>query len=215
MIKTGSDEVGKERLLKAAGEVFAEVGYKAATIREITSRAGMNVAAVNYYLGDKESLYSAAVERACRDAFDGSVVSGPPDERLAEVVSRMLRGLGDSGIPSLQREVIARELAGPASAGGKILADAMRPLVEMVRGILREVAEERLEASEIDRVGVGILAQCLLFQCNRPLLSGLYPDFFQPASGSIPLARHISESAVGEIERLKALSPEKLSYVLL
>ena len=62
----------RERLMEAAGEVFAEVGYKAATVREITSRARMNVASVNYYFRDKEELYSAVLLHAQRCAIESS-----------------------------------------------------------------------------------------------------------------------------------------------
>ncbi|MDH4012180.1 MAG: TetR family transcriptional regulator, partial [Desulfobacterales bacterium] len=51
-------EDGKEtrnRLLNAACEVFAEKGYRNAKVAEICHRAGANVAAVNYYFGDKAS----------------------------------------------------------------------------------------------------------------------------------------------------------------
>jgi AcrR family transcriptional regulator len=47
----------RETLLGVAGEIFAERGYEAATIKEITDRAGVNVASVNYYFRDKLSLY--------------------------------------------------------------------------------------------------------------------------------------------------------------
>src|SRR5438128_991029 len=57
----------RTRLLEAAGEVFAEQGFKAATVRKILERAGMsNVAAINYYFGDKETLYAEAVQTAFR-----------------------------------------------------------------------------------------------------------------------------------------------------
>jgi len=51
-------EVTREKLIEAAGEVFAEVGFHNATVRDICARGGTNIAAVNYYLGEKLGLYS-------------------------------------------------------------------------------------------------------------------------------------------------------------
>ena len=58
-LKNSSEESSdtEKRLLEAAGEVFAEFGYRAATVRQICEKAGANIAAVNYYFGDKEKLY--------------------------------------------------------------------------------------------------------------------------------------------------------------
>ncbi len=59
----GSVAVTREKLVEAAAQVFAEVGFEAATVREICSRAGTNGAAVNYHFGDKLGLYTEVLKR--------------------------------------------------------------------------------------------------------------------------------------------------------
>lgn len=46
------------RIIAAAQSVFIEQGFDLATVREITLRADVNVAAVNYYFGSKDELIS-------------------------------------------------------------------------------------------------------------------------------------------------------------
>ena len=58
------DEATRTRLLHAAAAVFAEVGYNAATVRQICTRARVNVAAVNYHFGDKLGLYTEVLEHS-------------------------------------------------------------------------------------------------------------------------------------------------------
>jgi AcrR family transcriptional regulator len=53
----------KERLLDAAEEVFARAGYRAASLRAITARAAVNLAAVNYHFGSKRELVEAVFAR--------------------------------------------------------------------------------------------------------------------------------------------------------
>jgi len=46
-------DVTRATLIEAAGQVFAEFGFQRATMREICLRAGTDMAALNYYFGDK------------------------------------------------------------------------------------------------------------------------------------------------------------------
>jgi AcrR family transcriptional regulator len=51
----------EKRLLEATGAIFAEHGYRSATVRQICEKARANIAAVNYHFGDKEGLYRAVL----------------------------------------------------------------------------------------------------------------------------------------------------------
>ncbi|SDQ49425.1 transcriptional regulator, TetR family [Paraburkholderia fungorum] len=53
----------KSRILDAAETLFIECGYEAMSLRQITSRAEVNLAAVNYHFGSKESLIHSMLSR--------------------------------------------------------------------------------------------------------------------------------------------------------
>lgn len=60
-IKT--DNLTKKRLLAAAEQLFANKGFDAVSVRDLTAKANCNVAAVNYHFGSKEQLYREIFER--------------------------------------------------------------------------------------------------------------------------------------------------------
>lgn len=64
------DANAKDEILKQAKKVFAEVGYKEATIRQICKSAKTNVCLVSYYYGGKEGLYKAVFEQIGQDRMD-------------------------------------------------------------------------------------------------------------------------------------------------
>lgn len=86
----------KERILQAAQELFAEKGFPGTSMREITSRAEVNLAAINYHFGSKEGLLLALVKR-CLEPINR--------ERLA-ALDRANAKAEASGVPVPLREVI-------------------------------------------------------------------------------------------------------------
>lgn len=53
----------KTRILDAAEDIFIDLGFEAMSLRQITSRADVNLAAVNYHFGSKEALIHAMLAR--------------------------------------------------------------------------------------------------------------------------------------------------------
>ena len=52
----------KDRILDAAEALFMEHGFEATSLRQITTHAEVNLAAVSYHFGSKERLYRAALQ---------------------------------------------------------------------------------------------------------------------------------------------------------
>lgn len=53
----------KERLLTAAEDLFAQFGFAGTSLRQVTTRADVNIAAVNYHFGSKENLVNEVFRR--------------------------------------------------------------------------------------------------------------------------------------------------------
>ncbi|TXI74925.1 MAG: TetR/AcrR family transcriptional regulator [Dechloromonas sp.] len=53
----------RERILDAAERLFMAHGYEGTSMRQITGEAGVNLAAVNYHFGSKESLMQEVFRR--------------------------------------------------------------------------------------------------------------------------------------------------------
>lgn len=76
----------RRRILDTAIEVFAAVGYEAASTRALAERAGVNLPAIPYYFGSKEGLYRAAIEHIVREI----------EQRMAPVAERVEAALAAS-----------------------------------------------------------------------------------------------------------------------
>lgn len=53
----------KNKILDAAEQLFADKGFNGTSLREITSQAEVNLAAVNYHFGSKKELIKAVMSR--------------------------------------------------------------------------------------------------------------------------------------------------------
>ena len=57
----------KDRILGAAEELFAQYGFAGTSLRQVTTRADVNIAAVNYHFGSKENLVNEVFRRRMDD----------------------------------------------------------------------------------------------------------------------------------------------------
>src|SRR5438067_11029196 len=166
------DAETRERLLKAAAQLFADRGFKKVTIRDICRAAKANVASVNYHFGDKTGLYREVLQlaidtmRATTDAAREAGVGLPADERLRRYISvSMCRAMSSGTGPWISR-LIHREMTDPTPTFDAIVEQAFRPRVDDLATIVAELLECEPDDARVSQCVASIHAQWMLFGPN-------------------------------------------------
>lgn len=169
-----SGEDTRQRLLESAGEVFAEKGLQAATVREICGRAGANVAAVNYYFSDKERLYIEVVRHALGSGEDepppGWPPGTPPAVKLREFIRRMLARMLDVNRPAWHAQLMMREITEPTAACVELVKADIGPRAEMLQSIVDELVPPETPAADRHLIALSIVGQCHFFHVPNPIV---------------------------------------------
>jgi len=174
----------RERLLEAAGEVFALRGYRAATVREISQRANANVAAVNYHFRDKKGLYTTVLEQTLKSAVKkyppdlGLSGSATAEDQLRAFVRSFLLRLLDEGRPAWHGKLMVREITEPTAVLDLIVEGVIRPLHERLTLIVRKFLGSDADEGSVRLCVMSIIGQCLFYQHSRHVIMRLYPHGF-------------------------------------
>jgi TetR/AcrR family transcriptional regulator, regulator of cefoperazone and chloramphenicol sensitivity len=194
-----------KRLLEAAGEIFAEHGYRAATVRQICEKAAANIAAVNYYFGDKEGLYKAVL----RSVPDNHAKQYPPygaldeaagaEQKLRAYVQSLLQRVFDEGRPGWHVKIIARELIEPTPVFDMLLEEVARPVHEEIAGIVRKLLGPGPSDEAVRLCTLSVLSQCVYYHHARSVIRRLYPQQSYSAEDIARLADHITDFSLGAL----------------
>lgn len=205
-----ADPVARTRLLQAAGEVFAEQGFRSATIRDICARAGTNVAAVNYHFGDKESLYALVLENALQAAVErfppdlGVTPASTPEDRLrAFIRSFLLRMLG-GGVPEWLFRLMAHEMIEPTRALDPLVERVLRPLFTRLVGIVDELLGSGADPELVRLCARSVVGQCFFYRHAQEVIRRLQPGERIDAERIEALADHIAGFSLAGIRDRRA-----------
>ena len=200
-----TESATRERLLDAAGEVFAEQGFRRATVRDICARAGANVAAVNYHFGDKERLYSEVMRHGVTRALQKyppdmglpQDVSAPVERRLHAFVRSLLFRVLDEGPFSWHGRLMLWEMIEPTAALDDLLQHTIRPLYTRLVGLVTELLGPAATPERVRMGAATILGQCIFYRVGGALLSRIQPgsSAFEPARVEA-LAEHVTRVSV-------------------
>ena len=200
-------DLTRDKLIAAAGYVFAERGYRAATIREICRRAGANVAAVNYTFGDKMGLYTEVLRQSVRTSKTASLTaaldaSHSPEEMIRAVIRARLMSLSQEKRPDWHFRLVMHEFSHPTPAMGRVVDEGMRPIYERVRKAVGEIIGLPPE-HETTRLSVNsIVGQILFYTFSRPVLAHLQPELKLTPDVLDRISDHIADFSLAYLKKV-------------
>lgn len=195
----------RTRLLETAGEIFAEKGFRSATVRDICQAAGANIASVNYYFGDKQRLYIEAVKHAhgCRfnDPPPSWSADTPPEQKLHDFVTSMLTHLLDKTQPPWTIKLIMREMVDPSEACRELTEQRIRPMATVLFAIVKELLPPDAPLEKAQMTAFSVIGQCLFYRVQAFVARQLIgPEQFDALTIE-QLAEHVTNFTLGAVGR--------------
>jgi AcrR family transcriptional regulator len=192
----------RRRLLQAAGEVFADRGFHAATIKEITDRAGASLASVNYHFRDKAELYAAVLRKIADEVAEvvppDNHLTGDAAARFRQFILYFCSRLMGREKPVWEQVLMAREMAEPTDALEPVYEQVMRPLTEKLSGLIAELLDKPATDRAVGLAAASVLGQCVYYMRHRNLFTRIHPQLSDRPDAR-ELAAHIAAFSLAGI----------------
>lgn len=138
----------RDGLLAATIELLAKRGTEGLSLREVTEKAGANVAAVSYHFGSLQGLCDAAVESALERYLDAQLEALAPltaessIEELAAAFARpMMRALAAGGTELAIMRTVARVGIDPPESWDRLTVKFQQTRVDALRVLTAALPE--------------------------------------------------------------------------
>jgi AcrR family transcriptional regulator len=175
----------RTRILDAAEELFMQHGFEGTSMRHLTSRAGVNLAAVNYHFGSKHALIEAVFRRRLdpmnteRIAALERLENPSPENIIRAFVAPSLRLIEDAkgGSRNFSR-LLGRTYTEPAKSVRALIGQMYAPTMERYKSALERALPQMPPDELVWRMHFmfGTLAYTLAATDTVQLIAGCKPE---------------------------------------
>ena len=152
----------RQQILEEAVRLFGEVGYRAASLRELAQRCGLSHPGLLHHVGDKESLLLAVLEhRDTADATETGLLGAQGADRLDALVEVVRRNASRRGIVELYC-VLSAEATAPEHPAHAYFVQRYARTVASLAEALEDEADPVSAARRLVAVVDGLQVQWLL-----------------------------------------------------
>jgi AcrR family transcriptional regulator len=207
-LRTGQRADGteaREKLLLAALRLFADRGFAKTSTRDIAREAGVNVASIAYYFGDKAGLYRATLTEPMGGEPDGCPVCWPPGASLEHSLGffyrEFLAPLARGEITRQCLRLYYREMFEPSGVDGGHVDDQMGANVEALLDLLRGQfgLAPGFHDAALRTLALSLCALGLNLYVLRDLVTQRYPDLLADEAALAETVGRLTELGVAMV----------------
>ena len=174
----------RTRILDAAEELFMQHGFEGTSMRHLTSRAGVNLAAVNYHFGSKHALIEAVFRRRL-DPMNAERIAAlerleelSPEGIIRAFVAPSLSLVADAKGGRNFIRLLGRTYSEPAKEIRALIGQMYAPAMERYKSALKRALPQMPEDELVWRMHFmfGTLAYTLAATDTVQLIAGCKPE---------------------------------------
>jgi AcrR family transcriptional regulator len=186
----------KTRILDSAEKLFGINGFDATSLRDITTEADVNLAAVNYHFQSKDSLIEAVIARRIEPINQARLALLDAAGREPTVEQILIAYLGPIFDKDISPAVMAQMLAAPDIFVTQLYRKHLVSIVERFTAALRKALPEVREVELLWRLhfSAGAMTNVL---ARGHLLGELTHGLCDPSDRPAMLARLVTFCAAG------------------
>lgn len=184
-------EAARARLLRSGLRLFAQQGYAKTSTRELAEHAGVNVASISYYFGDKAGLYRAVFFEPMGSPqddiarFNGPELSLP--QALAGLYGVFLEPLKQGDTVRLCMKLHFREMLEPTGLCQDESAHGLKPLHEALLVVLCRHFGVTEADDELRRLAICIAGLGVHLHVGHDVIQEVAPQLLERAAALDPL----------------------------
>ncbi len=175
--------IARKKLIEAGLKIYSEVGYAGASTRKLAATAGVNIAAIPYYFGNKEGLYLAVINHIV-EYYQSNLGDGLAGIRQALASGKTTTadcfGLLDGYVGMLVKFVLRetdecsrisriyiREQLDPTSAFERLYDGFIRDMRRTLEALIASIVGGDVPTAEVKIIAETILGQVAIFKSSR------------------------------------------------
>lgn len=192
----------RQLLLETAGELFAEHGFAATSVKMIAERSHQNIAAVNYHFGSKQNLLNEALKFVLQKIMTPVQISGKAARHHAEIetelalfISERTRFLLSPKTPKWYGELIIRAVIDAPDDLKKENIAILSPDFDYLENLARRYVKQ-LSTDNARRWAYSVVGQIFFYVLGRNmiLIANEMPTYSKEYISSV--TEQVTETAI-------------------